>query len=54
MSKRFVCSVLFVLVLGLVLSPVAEAADPSLVGWWKFEEASGTLSDSSNNQNDGA
>jgi len=53
MSKRFVCSVLFVLVLGLVLSPVAEAADPSLVGWWKFEEASGTLYDSSNNQNNG-
>jgi hypothetical protein len=53
MSKRFVCSVLFVLVLGLVLSSVANAADPSLVGWWRFEEASGTLYDSGDNQNDG-
>jgi hypothetical protein len=31
-----------VLVLGLVLTSVAEAVDPSLLGWWKFDEGSGS------------
>jgi len=38
----------------LLLSPAAEAADPSLVGCWKFDESSGTTAyDSSGNGNDG-
>ena len=44
----------FVLVLGLVLANVANAADPSLVGWWKLNESSGTTAnDSSGNENNG-
>jgi len=40
----------FVLVLGLVLTSVAKAADPDLVGWWKLNEGSGnTAIDSSGN-----
>jgi len=43
-----------VLVLGLVLTSVAEAVDPSLVGWWKFDEGSGSMAaDSSGNGNHG-
>ena len=38
MSKKFICLVSFVLVLGLVLPSVAQAG---LVGWWRFEEGSG-------------
>ena len=38
----------------LLLSPAAEAADPSLVGCWKFDDSSGTTAyDSSGNGNDG-
>ena len=44
----------FVLVLGLVLTSVAKAADPDLLGWWKLNETSGTIaSDSSGNGYDG-
>ena len=44
----------FVLVLGLALTSVAEAVDPSLVGWWKLDETSGTIAqDSSGLGNDG-
>ena len=44
----------FILVLDLVLTSVAEAVDPSLVGWWKFDEGSGsTAADSSGNGNHG-
>jgi hypothetical protein len=42
----------FVLLLGLALNSVAQDIDPSLVGWWKFEEASGTLYDQSDYHND--
>ncbi len=43
----------FALVLGLTMS-AAEGADPSLVGWWRFEEGSGTTAyDSSGNGLDG-
>ena len=42
------------LVLVLALTSTVEAADPSLVGWWKFDETSGnTAFDSSGNGNDG-
>jgi hypothetical protein len=38
----------FVLVLGVVLTSPAKAADPNLVGWWTFDDGSGdTASDSS-------
>ncbi len=44
----------FVLVLGLVLTSVAKAIDPDLVGWWKFDDSSGNIAkDSSGNGNDG-
>jgi len=44
----------FVLVLGLVLVRAADAADPGLAGWWKFDEGSGTtVLDSSGYDNHG-
>jgi len=52
MCRKLVCSLSFVLTFGLVLTSRAGAADPDLVGWWKFEEASGTLYDQSDNHND--
>jgi len=52
MCRKLICSLPFVLTLGLILTSTAGAADPDLVGWWKFEEASGTLYDQSDNHND--
>ncbi|MHC4118540.1 MAG: LamG domain-containing protein [Planctomycetota bacterium] len=52
MCKKLTCLASSVLVLGLVLTSAAGAADPDLVGWWKFEEESGTLYDQSDNHND--
>jgi hypothetical protein len=53
MCRKSIYLVSFVFVLGVILTSTAIAADPSLVGWWKFEEASGTLFDQSDNHNDG-
>jgi len=53
MCKKLILLVSVVLVLDLVLISGAGAADPDLIGWWKFEEASGTLFDQSDNHNDG-
>jgi hypothetical protein len=53
MSGRFIYLFSIVVLTGLVLTSAAKAADPGLVGWWKFEEASGTLYDQSDNHNDG-
>ncbi|MFH1717289.1 MAG: LamG domain-containing protein [Planctomycetota bacterium] len=53
MFNKLICLFSFVLLLGSVLTSAAKAADPGLVGWWKFEEASGTLYDRSDNHNDG-
>jgi hypothetical protein len=54
MSKKLIYLISFVLVLGLVLTGVAKAADPDLVGCWRFDEGSGTTAfDSSGNGNDG-
>ncbi len=54
MCKKLIYLVCFVLVLGLVLTSRANAADPSLVGWWRLDEGSGTIAhDSSGNGNDG-
>ncbi len=52
--KKLVCLASSVLVLGLVLTRAAEAADPGLVGWWRLDETSGTTAtDSSGLGNDG-
>jgi len=53
MCRRFVDLISFVFVPVLILTGTVFAADPTLVGWWKFEEASGTLFDQSDNHNDG-
>jgi hypothetical protein len=54
MSENRILSVSVVLVLGLMFASVAQAADPSLVGWWKLDESSGTtVADSSGYGNDG-
>ncbi len=51
MCKSLIYVFLFVLVLGLVLSNRANAQDPNLVGWWKFDEMSGDIAfDSSGNE----
>ena len=54
MCRRSIYLSSFVLALGLFLTSTANAADPSLVGWWKFDEGSGgTAYDSSGYGNDG-
>jgi len=54
MSKKLIYLVSFVLVLGIVLTSAANAADPNLVGWWRFNEGSGTTAtDSSGNERHG-
>jgi len=46
--------VVCVLGLGLVLTSLCHAADPSLVGWWKLDDASGTVArDASGRGHDG-
>ena len=37
MWKKLINLISFVVVLGLVLASVTSAADPSLIGWWKFD-----------------
>jgi len=54
MCKKLIYLTSFVLVLGLVLTGAADAADPSLVGYWTFDEGSGTIAyDYSGQGNDG-
>ena len=54
MSKKLIYLCSFILVLALVMTSVSKGADPTLVGWWKFDEGSGTTAhDSSGNGNDG-
>jgi len=55
MSGKLTYLASLVLGLGLILTSVGSAADPSLVGWWEFDEASGTIAhDASSRGNDGA
>ena len=55
MFRKRVCLVSFVLVMGLVLTSAADAADPDLVAWWKLDETSGTTAqDATGNGHDGA
>ncbi|MHC4431251.1 MAG: hypothetical protein ACYTBS_05375 [Planctomycetota bacterium] len=54
MSGKRIISVSVVLMLALMFASAAKAADPSLVGWWKLDEGSGTsVVDSSGYGNDG-
>ncbi len=54
MYRKMIYLVSFVLGLGLALTSVADAVDPSLVGWWKLDETSGlNVADSSLFGNDG-
>jgi len=48
-----ICLIFSVFLPGLILSSMSNASEPGLVGWWKFEEASGVLLDQSDNNNDG-
>ena len=50
MSGKFIYSVSFVLALGIALTSTANAADPNLVGWWKFD---GDALDTSGNERHG-
>ena len=51
MSEKLICLASLVLLLSLVLTSPVEA---ELVGWWKFDDGSGTIAtDSSGNGNDG-
>ena len=43
MCKKLIFLVSLISVLGSVWASPAEAADPGLVGWWKFDEVSGTV-----------
>ncbi|HCO93507.1 MAG TPA: hypothetical protein DIU00_06085, partial [Phycisphaerales bacterium] len=54
MSKKMIYLVSFVLVTGLVLTSAAKAVDPDLIGYWNFDETSGTTAyDATGNGNDG-
>ncbi|MCH7919408.1 MAG: LamG domain-containing protein, partial [Planctomycetes bacterium] len=54
MCRRLICLISIVMMLDLVLTNGASAADPSLICWWKFDDGSGdTAKDSSGNGNDG-
>jgi len=54
MSKKLIYLIPFILVLSLVLTSTANAADPNLVGWWRFNEGAGTATiDSSGNERHG-
>jgi hypothetical protein len=53
MCKRFIFLTFVVEVLGVILISRAKAADPDLVGYWRFDEGSGTVAyDTSGNGND--
>ena len=50
MCKKLIYSVCLCLLLGFFITNAAYPQDPNLVGWWKFDETSGTIArDSSGN-----
>ena len=54
MSKTLIPFTAVVSLLVLLVSNIAGAQDPNLLGWWKLDESSGTIAhDSSGNLNDG-
>jgi hypothetical protein len=55
MYKKLIYLTCFSLVLGFAQINATEAADPNLVGWWKFDETSGMVAaDSSGSGYDGS
>ena len=55
MCKRLTYLIVFAFVLVLVAAGTGKAAEPGLIGWWRFDEGSGTVArDSSGRGNDGA
>ena len=54
MFRKLVYLVCFILLLGLVLTSMANGADPSIVAWWPLNDGSGTIAkDASGNGKDG-
>jgi len=54
MYRKLTYSLSFVLMLGLIMTSLAGAADPDLLGWWPLNEGSGdTAFDLSSSANDG-
>ena len=54
MCAKLTCPTILVFVLGLLLTSAGHAADPSLIGWWKLDETSGTVAhDASGRGKDG-
>ncbi|MFH1881675.1 MAG: LamG-like jellyroll fold domain-containing protein [Planctomycetota bacterium] len=54
MCRKLIYLTSFICVLGLVGTSAAQDIDPSLVGWWTFDEGTGDIAaDSSGNGNDG-
>ncbi len=54
MSGKLTHLVVIVLTVGFVQASLGQVVDPNLVGWWKFDEGSGTVAaDSSGNGRDG-
>ena len=54
MYRKAIHLILYVLVIGIVLTSIANAADPDLVGWWELDEGTGTrAADSSDQGNNG-
>ena len=50
MSKQLLYSIIVTVVVGLVQPGLGNVLDPNLVGWWRFDEGSGTVAaDSSGN-----
>ena len=43
MSRKLIHFVTVVLVTGLAQASLGNALDPSLVGWWAFDEGAGTV-----------
>jgi len=54
MCRKSMCLFLLAAVLALAFAETSNAADPSLVGWWKLDDGAGTIAtDSSSNANHG-
>ena len=54
MYRKLLCLFSFVLVLCIVFTSAVQAVDPDLIGYWKFDETSGTSAqDATGNGNDG-
>ncbi len=55
MGRKLIYLFFLVLLPGPILTKAAEGTDPSLAGWWKFDESSGDIAaDSSGNANHGS